>query len=112
MWDGEQTANVHVKSIVKTSHAGAAINPHTFNLRPNTNTVGENGDIIHSQAFREPITRDRVSLHHYAVKSRQEFEEKLQRGNGMSDPKTENMWEEFENVIPHVSCTEMVRYDP
>jgi len=51
-------------------------------------------------------------MHHYAVKSRQEFEEKLHRGNGMSDPKDENMWREFEFVVPHVNCTEMVRYNP
>ena len=88
------------------------MNPHKFNLRPNTNTVGENGDIIHTVAFRAPITRHRVSIHHYAIGSREQFEEKLQRGNGMSEPKTEEMWDEFENKIAHVNCTEMVGYDP
>lgn len=112
MYDGSGTHNRHVKSIVKTSHAGGAINPHKFNLRPGTYTVGENGDHIDTEAFREPITRDRIGLHHYVIKSRQEFEEKMLRGNGMTQPKDEGLWDEFENKVPHVECREMVGYRP
>jgi hypothetical protein len=65
---GKGTDNAHIKLIVKTSHAGGPINPHKFNLRPGTNTVGENRDVINTIAFREPVTRKRISLHHYAIK--------------------------------------------
>jgi hypothetical protein len=88
------------------------MNPHKFNLRPGTNTVGENGAVVTTIAFRQPPTRDRVSLHHYVTKSREEFEAKMHRGNGMSQPKPEGMWDYFENVAGHINCTEMVKYNP
>ena len=39
-------------------------------------TVGERGDIANSEPFRLPIMRDRIGLHYYVAKSRQEYEEK------------------------------------
>jgi hypothetical protein len=51
-------------------------------------------------------------LHHYAGKSREEYEEKMLRGNAMDDPKGEGFWNSLENGLPKVSCPEMVKYDP
>ncbi|KAG9237058.1 hypothetical protein BJ875DRAFT_370878 [Amylocarpus encephaloides] len=109
---GGSDDNHHIKSIVKTAFFTSAQNPHKFGLRDGAMTVGENGDVIESQAFRSPITKDRISLHHYAVKSREEFEEKLLRSNAMTDPKDENFWNHMENLVPTVNCTEMAQYDP
>jgi hypothetical protein len=61
---------------------------------------------------RNPITRDRIALHHYAVKSREEYEEKMHRGNGEDVPKGELFWVMVEEVAPHVDCPEMAKYDP
>lgn len=117
IWDdevggGPGSHNRHVKSIVKMSHALGPSNPHKFNLIPGANTVGEDGDVVTTIAFREPITRRRIGLHHYAVKSKEEYEAKMARGNGMSQPKSLAFWRSVEDEMPHVNCTEMVAYQP
>ncbi|KAE8450315.1 hypothetical protein EG329_006743 [Mollisiaceae sp. DMI_Dod_QoI] len=109
--NGTSSANAHIKSIVKTKYAEAAINPHKFATK-GRNTVGEYSDVVTTAAWRRPITRTRIGLHHYAVKSREEYVEKMNRGNGMTDPKREAFWLEIENETPHVNCTEMRAYSP
>jgi len=109
---GESSDNSHVKTIAKTQYVGPAINPHRFVTAPGTVSVGENGDEITTAAWRKPVTRHRLSLHHYAVKSRGEYEEKIQRGNGMTEPKGEQFWNHVETEIEHVDCREMALYDP
>lgn len=104
--------NHHIKSIVKTSFFSACQNPHKFGLRDGAMTVGENGDVIDSIAWRSPITRDRIALHHYSVKSKEEYEEKILRSNGMSDPKNQGYWDHVEYEIPQEECKEMARYNP
>ncbi|CAG8976090.1 hypothetical protein HYALB_00002368 [Hymenoscyphus albidus] len=85
--------------------------PHTWNLKEGFVTVREHGDQL--QGFFMPvITRDRIALHHYAGKSREEYEEKMGRGNAMNDPKKENFWQSIEVELPHVGCPEMAKYDP
>jgi hypothetical protein len=110
--NGEGSDNSHIKTIIKTSKAGPPVNPHRFATSPGSITVGEDGDEITSAAWRKPITRRRIGLHHYAVKSREEFEEKLHRGNGMTDPKKEDFWTAIEFKRPHVPCPEMAKYEP
>jgi hypothetical protein len=117
IWDdpengGANSNNTHVKSIVKVEKAVRAFNPHMFVLKDGAQTVGENGDAIVSEAFRLPITRDRIALHHYAGKSREEYEAKMLRGNAMDDPKGEYFWNSLEHYLPHVNCTAMAKYDP
>lgn len=89
---GEGSDNKHIKSIVRVRDYERPINPHKFTLKQQQITVGEHGDAVAHFAFRQPITRDRLSLHHYAVKSRQEYEEKVMRSNAMSAPKDEGFW--------------------
>lgn len=50
-------------------------------------------------------------MHHYGLKSREEFEEKMQRGNGMNDPKDEAFWDEQESQARE-QCLEMAAYEP
>ena len=109
--NGEASDNKHVKSIVRTSKYDSAINPHAFNLKDGAHLVGEDGKYINHWAFRQPITRNRVALHHYAVKSWEEYEVKMNRSNAMGSTKGMEFWEHVRD-IPHVECPEMARYDP
>ena len=108
--DGENTDNKHIKSIVRVKNFESMANPHKFNLKYNALTVGEHGDRIDHYAFRNPITRDRLSLHHYAVKSKEEYVQKMNRGNGMTDPKGWEFWNHVEQEMAHVDCPEMTRW--
>lgn len=106
---GFESDNIHVKVIVKTDKAINSLSPHTWNV--NGTTVGEHGDVI-GGPFRRPITRDRIAVHHYATKSREEFEEKKLRGNAMSDPKDERLWDNVNVRYDLVDCGEMADYSP
>ncbi|KAE8440502.1 hypothetical protein EG329_007419 [Mollisiaceae sp. DMI_Dod_QoI] len=108
--DGASSDNRHIKSIVRPSKTASHFNPHKFRLVDGAQTVGEDGDVVSTIAWR-PITRSRLALHHYAVKSRAEYEEKVHRGNGMTDPKGQQFWDHVE-TMPHVDCPEMAAYDP
>ncbi|GAM88319.1 hypothetical protein ANO11243_063520 [Dothideomycetidae sp. 11243] len=110
IWDdpeqnGMSSDNKHIKSIVRADSFGTMINPHKFNLLHDRITVGEKGDEVTHFAFRQPITRDRIGLHHYAVKSWEEFEEKLSRST-----KDWWFWNHVEYDQPHQACPEMLRY--
>lgn len=103
--------NQHIKTIVKTRMYESIATVHSVNTKPGTYTVGEHGDRITRGAWRMPTTRDRISLHHYASKSKEQFEAKIQRGNAMGDPKSWAWWDEHENY-PQRKCDSMVKYDP
>ncbi|CAK7563875.1 MAG: hypothetical protein SEPTF4163_001755 [Sporothrix epigloea] len=109
--NGNHTNNQHVKSIVKVNLFKQPRDPHSFFLLENHISVGENGDVVNSH-LRSPITRDRLALHHYAVKSKAEYEEKMARGSGMSNHKGWDVWDTYETKNPHVPCPEMLRWAP
>lgn len=106
--NGNGTNNRHIKSIVKMSTMIQPRDPHSFILTPGHFTVGENGDQVKS-FLRAPITRDRLAIHHYALKSKGEFEEKMNRGSGMSNHKGWDAWNLYEDM-PHEPCEEMLRW--
>jgi hypothetical protein len=109
---GEGHENEHIKSIVRTDLYDRPMHPHKFTMKDkNAKTVGEHGDVIDRFAWRVPITRDRISLHHYQMKSREEFEAKIARGNGMTDPKKWDHWDRIEG-LPNRECKEMATYEP
>ncbi len=103
--------NKLIKSIVKSAFYSSPINPHKFNLKGGAQTVGEHGDVIEDAAVRIPITRDRITIHHYAIKSRAEFEEKMKRSNAMGQAKGWDYWDHLEGR-PHYECKEMTAYEP
>ncbi|KFY00794.1 hypothetical protein V490_01197 [Pseudogymnoascus sp. VKM F-3557] len=105
------TENEHIKVIVKPPLSTGPDGPHKFKLKKGARTVGENGDSVDRAAWRVPITRKRISLHHYATRSRQEYEEKISRGNGMGDPKGWNWWKHVE-AIKTDECMEMALLEP
>ncbi|KAJ9144899.1 Glycosyltranserase family 2 [Pleurostoma richardsiae] len=108
--DGTGTDNKHIKSIVRVKDYDRPINPHKFHLKNNAVTVGEYGERLDHFAFRQPITRERLALHHYAIKSRQEYEEKMARGSAMTRNKGWGFWDHIEKDLPHEACPEMLRW--
>lgn len=81
--DGKGSDNRHIKSIIQPLKSTGPIfgNPHKFEMVvPSMVTVGEHGDVVTEEAFRRP-TRDRLALHHFVVRSREELVEKMGRGN-------------------------------
>jgi hypothetical protein len=97
-----------IKSIVKTSVFEKPLSPHMFKTQNGTHTVGEHGDKIEDgDGIRQPITRDRIGLHHYTVKSREQFEEKMKSWSDKG-------WEYWDHIegLPQVQCQEMTKYEP
>ncbi|KAJ3148436.1 hypothetical protein HDU89_004767 [Geranomyces variabilis] len=109
--DDSAQANIHVKAIVKTSHYDSARNAHAFALKHGARTVGETGDTIPS-AFRTPITRDRIGLHHYMLNSKQEYQQNLDRGYGMGSSAKNMGFREHIEGMPSVKCDSMTKYEP
>ncbi|CAN8101696.1 unnamed protein product [Discula destructiva] len=110
--NGASSGNRHVKSIVRSDAYISPANPHKFNLRPGLKTVGEHGDdiTVHggSDAFRLPITRDRISLHHYQFKSFEDYADKMTR-TSYADW---THWNLVNYQEPHVACADMLKYFP
>jgi hypothetical protein len=69
-------------------------------------------EMLSPQRHLDSRSQESIALHHYAGKSREEYEQKMLRGNGMDDPKGEAFWNSLEYLLPHVNCTEMAKYDP
>ena len=109
--DNVGTENEHIKVIVKPPLAIKPSGAHKFDLKKGVRTVGENGDTVDRMAWRVPITRNRISLHHYATRSKEEYEAKISRGNGMGDPKGWDWWN-FVEAIRTDECLEMAVLEP
>ena len=105
------TRNQHIKVIVKTDSFLQPSNPHKMFLQEGKITVGEDGDVVDRRAWRVPPSRKKIGLHHYAIKSKEEYAKKIDRGNGMGDPKG---WAWFEEMmtVPSATCLSMAVYEP
>lgn len=101
--------NRAVKSFVRTSMwVDPPWNPHHFRLVNGSKTVGEHGDeLVDGSAVRIPITRDRIGLHHYTTKSKEQFEQKMKTWTA----KDWTYWDHIEG-LPQEECLEMSTYDP
>lgn len=106
--DGE---NKHVKMFVRTELFQQVNNVHHIGTKDGYMEVGENGDP--TGPFRNPITYDKWALHHYGIKSRQEFIEKQDRGNAnaLAKPIPESLWESV-NGADEVDCKQLTNYYP
>ena len=111
---GHPSPNTLVKSIVKTANYISPNSPHDFLTADGTWTYGEWGRQRPAipEWRQDPVSRDRIALHHYVLKSREQFEEKIARGNAMDHPKSWLDWKYIEEKIQHVSCQEMTIYKP
>jgi hypothetical protein len=110
IWDGIPTHNGMYKSIVKMEFYQSHNRVHQARLGGDTITVGEDGLGVPTAA-RLPPTRNRISLHHYALKSREEYEEKINRSNAMDDAKGWEFWNSVEGM-GGVTCPSMATYEP
>ncbi|ESZ89719.1 hypothetical protein SBOR_9895 [Sclerotinia borealis F-4128] len=108
IWDGEGH-NVLGKSIAKLSHYAGTNTVHQVLSKNESITVDENG--AEAPIRRYSPTKDRIALHHYALKSREEYQEKVDRGNAMSSPKNWAFWDSVEGMAG-IECLSMSEYYP
>ena len=101
---------MHVKSFVRTAYFNGLATVHNFNLNSSKVTVGEYGDVVESH-LRSPITRDRIVLHHYTIKSKEDFEEKLHRGDVQDSPRNWWWWDKYELSL-RADCRGLAAYCP
>ena len=73
--------------------------------------VGENGDVVEQESTGDPPTRENIVLHHYATRSRREYEIQLSRGDVMLKNKHRGKNMEMEEA-EHFYCPEMTAYSP
>lgn len=72
-----------VKTIVRLDCTAAAWSPHAFHHNCSGQSVARtDGSPIEGPRAEEPTHVD-LALHHYATKSRRDFEQKMVRGSGM-----------------------------
>lgn len=101
--------NSHVKSFAKTAMFDGVNSVHNMRTAYGTFSVGEKGD--ECQIKRFPITHDVWALHHYSVKSREQFLEKQQRGSPNNHHAAGEFWDRIEGADDY-ECPELVAYMP
>ena len=104
--------NVLTKAFVKTE-AFEGMGPiHIADMKEGYQSVGENGDRV-DWIYREPVTRDKIVVHHYATRSKCEYDVKLGRGDVLFDKllRGEKYWREMEEADSFV-CMDMTEYVP
>ena len=103
--------NRHVKMFARTELFQQVNNVHHIGTKDGYMEVGEHGDPTGTS--RDPITHDNWALHHYGVKSRQQFLEKQDRGNAndVAMPIPDALWQRVEGM-DQVDCKELRDYFP
>ena len=101
--------NAHVKTFVKTALFAGVNNVHHMRTADDTVSVGEKGD--QCEIKRYPITHDTWELHHYSVKSREQFLEKQQRGSPNNHHAADEFWDKIEGADDY-ECPELAAYVP
>lgn len=102
-------SNEHIKSLVKPSLYGGNDTPHNFHTLNNSREVDVAGRTIEHHWVR-PVERDRVALHHYMVKSKEEYAEKLSRGNQGNLDRGWEFWDYVE-TFPKEPCLDMAEWE-
>lgn len=110
--DGDVTQlDDYTKSIVRTDRfAPPLASPHQVSLQPGNFSFGEDLKKCEEPvAFRIPTSHNRLFVHHYVLKSKAEYQAKIDRWTG--NPRS---WENWNFIEGHVlvNCSEMKRYDP
>lgn len=98
------------KSFVRTAYFDSFATVHNFNLSSSKVTGGEYGDVVNSH-LRSPVTRDRIVLHHYTVKSKEDLEDKLTRGDVQNNPRIWWWWDKYEQSL-RADCPGLANYYP
>ncbi|KAG2488747.1 hypothetical protein HYH03_012745 [Edaphochlamys debaryana] len=102
----------HVKSIVNTKYVeGLAWSPHHFTYANGAKAVNEN-KVPFDGPFSKPASHNRLMLHHYFSRSREEFELKSRRG-GADGRASKNMGDfGHYNAAATENCTDGLRFWP
>ncbi|KAG8527410.1 uncharacterized protein KY384_007562 [Bacidia gigantensis] len=104
--------NEAIKTFVRLDKFESFHNVHCVGeMRDGAMEVGEHGDEIKPPCSRTPSTRERWALHHFATKSREEFEEKKVRGHIQGGGASEEWWEEVEGERQW-DCLNLAEYVP
>ena len=101
--------NAHVKTFVKTALFRGVNSVHHMRTADDTVSVGEKGD--ECEVKRYQITHDTWALHHYSVKSREQFLEKQQRGSPNNHHAADEFWDKIEGADDY-ECPELAAYVP
>lgn len=81
--------NIHVKTIANPRFIYRIVNPHYVYYFSGKFAVNSNGERV-KRWSNEPVLTDKIVVHHYFTKSREEFQNKIQRGRSGVD------WKDFE----------------
>ena len=101
--------NSHVKTFAKTALFEGVNSVHNMRTAFGTVSIGEKGD--ECTIKRVPITHDMWALHHYSVKSYEQFLEKQQRGSPNDHHAVEDFWDMIEGADDY-ECPELAAYVP
>lgn len=101
--------NSHVKSFAKTALFDGVNSVHYMRTADGSLSVGEEGD--ECEIKRYPITHNTWALHHYSVKSREQFLEKQQRGSPNNHHAVGDFWDKIEGADDY-ECPELATYVP
>jgi hypothetical protein len=110
--------NHHVKTIIMPEKAVCTIgNPHNFFLAGGVVPVTENFDLLQGPFNTATPSFSKIRNHHYATRSKQEFDEKYNKGL-LDFSSTENRvrdnhdahWIEYNNHPEQYPCDELVKY--
>lgn len=93
----QEEVHRHIKSVVQPRFTARMEGPHHGAFAPGYFAVTTSGSRVEG-AFAKKPTYKRLALHHYVVKSREDFEEKMARGNVMGEEsRQESFWQQIES---------------
>jgi Glycosyl transferase family 2 len=103
--------NKLVRSFVRTSAYQRALAGHTFATKGGTITVDERGQMVSTLERKGELTRNIWTVHHYALKSKEEYEASMLMGHINGVEKDWGYWDWLE-FAAHVECSSLVSYVP
>jgi hypothetical protein len=96
----DEPSNRHVKLIARPGDLDAFRDPHSAAFRHGRFAVTQHGEPVRGPLA--PITGTRVRLHHYFLRSREDFEAKIRRGRADVPPRADGQfhrsWAEWDAV--------------
>jgi len=104
--DGE---NKHVKMFAKLALVDNIDSVHHIGTGNGTMQVGEHGEA--AGPFKYPITHDYWALHHYGVKSKDQFNEKHNRNAALDWPTADDLFDRV-NRVNSYECPVLASYVP
>ncbi|PSC75223.1 hypothetical protein C2E20_2025 [Micractinium conductrix] len=91
--DAKALVNSHIKTIANTARTTRMTGPHTAHYAPGFSAVTASRQKVQPEGhpFAPEPDSTRLALHHYVLKSRSEYEEKMARSNAMDAPKDDSI---------------------